>query len=85
MNRFPEHQDVFNESKLVSGELSYISAVKSTWLNSGKQNRIIIFSDSIFRGIRFGEFSNEIKMAMQNSKFSPVQIPEKSYIMSIQP
>ena len=61
-NRFPEHQDVFNGSKLVPGELSYTSAVKYTWLNSGKQNRIIIFfGDSIFRGIGFREFNNEIK------------------------
>ena len=61
VNHFPEHQDVFNGSKLVPGELSYNNAVKSAWLNSGKQNRIIIFGDSIFRGIRFREFNNEIK------------------------
>ena len=59
--RFPENQDVFNRSKLVPGELSYTSAVKSTGLNSGKHNRIIIFGDSIFRGIRVLEFNNEIK------------------------
>ena len=35
--------------------------MKFTWLNSGKQNRIIIFGDSIFRGIHFREFNNEIK------------------------
>ena len=29
-NRYPEHQDVFNGSKLVPGELSYNKAVKST-------------------------------------------------------
>ena len=60
VNCFPEHQDVLNGSKLVPGELSYTSAVKSTWLNSGKQNRIIIFGDSTFRGIRFREFNNKI-------------------------
>ena len=71
MNRFPEHQDVFNGSKLVPGELSYTSAVKSTWLNSGKQNRIIIFGDSIFRGIRFREFNNEIKSGYAKFKTFP--------------
>ena len=71
VNRFPEHQDVFNGSKLVPGELSYTSAVKSTWLNSGKQNRIIIFGDSIFRGIRFREFNNEIKSGYAKFKTFP--------------
>ena len=52
---------MFNRSRSVPGELSHTSAVKSTRLNSGKQNRIIIFGDSIFHGIRFGEFNNEIK------------------------
>ena len=60
VNHFPENQDVFNRSKLVPGELSYTSTVKSTRLNSGKQKRIIIFGDSIFRGIRVREFNNEI-------------------------
>ena len=46
---------------MVPGEISYTSIVKSTGLNSGKQNRIIIFGYSIFRGIRFREFNNEIK------------------------
>ena len=32
VNRFPEHQDVFNGSKLVPGEISYTSVVKSTGL-----------------------------------------------------
>ena len=59
VNRFPENQDMFNRSKLVPGELSYASAVKSTRLNSGKQNRLIIFGDSIFRGIRVREVNNE--------------------------
>ena len=49
VKRFPEHQDVFNESKLVPGELSYNNAVKSTLLNSGEPNRIIIFGDSMYR------------------------------------
>ena len=71
VNRFPEHQDVFNGSKLVPGELSYTSAVKSTWLNSGKQNRIIIFGDSIFRGIRFRKFNNEIKSGYAKFKTFP--------------
>ena len=71
VNRFPEHQDVFNGSKLVPGELSYTSAVKSTWLNSGKQNRIIIFGDSIFRGIRSHEFNNEIKNGYTKFKTFP--------------
>ena len=61
VNRFPENQDMFNRSKLVPGELSYASAVKSIRLNSGKQNRLIIFGDSIFRGIRFHEVNNEIE------------------------
>ena len=61
VNRFTENQDVFNRSKLVPGELSYTNAMKSTRLNSGRQNRIIIFGDSIFRGIRVREFNNEIK------------------------
>ena len=61
VNRFPENQDVFNRSKLVPGELSYSNAVKSTRLDSGKQNRIINFGDSIFRGIRVREFNSEIK------------------------
>ena len=71
MNRFPENQDVFNRSKLVQGELSYTSAVKPTRLNSGKQNRIIIFGDSIFRGIRFREFNNEIKNGFAKFKTFP--------------
>ena len=72
VNRFPENQDVFNRSKLVQGELSYTSAVKSTRLNSGKQNRIIIFGDSIFRGIRVREFNNEIKNGFAKFKTFPV-------------
>ena len=71
MNRFPKHQDVSNRYKSVPGELSYTSAVKSTWLNSGKQNRIIIFGDSIFRGIRFREFNNEIKNGYAKFKTLP--------------
>ena len=71
VNRFPEHQGVFNGSKLVPGELSYTSAVKSTWLNSGKQNRVIIFGDSIFRGIPFREFNNEIKNGFAKFKTFP--------------
>ena len=45
--------------------------MKSTWLNSGKQNRIIIFGDSIFRGIRFREFNNEIKNGYAKFKTFP--------------
>ena len=71
VNRFPENQDVFNRSKLVPGELSYTSAVKSTRLNSGKQDRIIIFGDSIFRGIRVREFNNEIKNSYAKFKTFP--------------
>ena len=71
MNRFLEHQDLFNRSKLVPGEVSYTSAVKSTWLNLGKQNRIIIFSDSIFCGIRFRKFNNEIKNGYAKLKTFP--------------
>ena len=58
VNHFPENQDVFNRSKLVPGELSYTNAVKSTRLNSSKQNCINIFADSIFCGIRVREFKN---------------------------
>ena len=71
VNRFPENQDVFNRSKLVPGELSYTSAVKSTRLNSGKQDRIIIFGDSIFLGIRVREFNNEIKNSYAKFKTFP--------------
>ena len=71
VNRFPENQDVFNRSKLVTGELSYASAVKSTRLNSGKQNRIIIFGDSIFRGIRVHKFNNKIKNGYAKFKTFP--------------
>ena len=71
VNRFPEHQDVFNGSKSVPGELSYSGAVKSAWSNSDKQNRIIIFGDSIFRGIRFREFNNEIKNGYAKFKTFP--------------
>ena len=71
VNRFPEHQDVFNGSKLVPGKFSYTSAVKSTWLNLGKQNRMIIFGDSIFRGIRFRKFNNKIKNGYAKVKTFP--------------
>ena len=47
------------------------SAVKSTRLNSGKQNRIIIFGDSIFRGIRVCEFNNEVKNSYAKFKTFP--------------
>ena len=77
VNRFPETEDVFNRSKLVPGELSYTNALKSTRLNSGKQNRIIIFGDSIFRGIHVREFNNEIK----NGLFKIQNFPKKSYTM----
>ena len=71
VNCFPEHQDMFNGSKLIPGGLSYNSTNKSTSLISGKQNRIIIFGDSIFRGIRFHEFSNEIKNGYAKFKTFP--------------
>ena len=71
MNHFPENQDVFDGSKLVPGELSCTSAVKSPRLNSGKQNRIIIFDDSIFRGIGSYEFNNEIKNGYTKFKTFP--------------
>ena len=45
--------------------------MKSTWSNSDKQNRIIIFGDSIFRGIRFREFNNEIKNGYAKFKTFP--------------
>ena len=47
VNRFPENQNLFNRSKLVPGDFSYSSAVKSTRLNAGKQNRAIIFGVNI--------------------------------------
>ena len=62
---------MFSRSKLVPGKLSYTSAVKSTRINSGKQNRIIIFGDSIFRGIRVREFNNEIKNGYAKFKTFP--------------
>ena len=71
VNRFAEHQDLFNGSKLVPTELSYTSAVKSTRLNSGKENRIIIFSDGMLCGIRFREFNNEIKNGYAKFKTFP--------------
>ena len=71
VNRFPENKDVFNRSKLAPGELSYISAMKSTMLNSDKQNRIIIFGDSIFRGICVREFNDEIKNGYAKFKTFP--------------
>ena len=61
VKRFPENLDMFNRSKLVPGEHSYTEAVNSTRLNSGKQYRIIILGDSLFRGIHFREFNYEIK------------------------
>ena len=71
MNRFPENQDVFNRSKLIPAELSYSSAVKPTRLRSGKQNRIILFGHSIFRGIRVREFNKEIKNGYAKFKTFP--------------
>ena len=71
VNRFPENKDVFNRSKLAPGELSYTSAMKSTMLNSGKQNRIIIFGDSIFRGICVREFNDQIKNGYAKFKTFP--------------
>ena len=62
---------MFNRSKLVPGELSYNSAAKSTRLDSGKQNCIIIFGDSIFREIRVREFNNEIKNGYAKCKTFP--------------
>ena len=59
MNRYPENQDVFNRSKLVPGEFSSTSTVKSTRLHLGKQNHIIIFGDNIFHRIHVREFDNE--------------------------
>ena len=47
------------------------SAVKSARLNSGKQNRIIIFGDTIFRGIRSREFNNETKNGYAKFKTFP--------------
>ena len=58
-------------TKLVPGELSYTSAVKSTRLKSDKQNRIIIFGDSLFCGIRVREFHNEIKIGYAKFKTFP--------------
>ena len=55
-------------TKLAPGELSYTSAVKSTRLKSNKQNRIIIFGDSLFCGIRVREFHNEIKIGYAKFK-----------------
>ena len=72
-NRFAEHQDLFNGSKLVPTELSYTSAVKSTRLNSGKDNRIIIFGDGMLCGKRFCEFNNEIKVGYAKFKTFPTE------------
>ena len=69
--RFLENQDVFNRSKLVPGKLSYTNAVKSTRLDSGKQDTIIIFGDSIFREIPVCEFNNEIKNGCAKLKTFP--------------
>ena len=70
VNRFPGDQNVLSRSKLVLGELSYTSAVISR-LNSGKQNRTIIFGESISRGIRVREFKNEIKNGYSKFKTFP--------------
>ena len=85
VNRFPENQDVFNRSKLVPGELPYSNAVKSTRLNSGKLNPIIIFWIAYFVKYTLVNLIMKSKMATQNSKLSPFQIPEKSYTMLTQP
>ena len=71
VNHFPENHDIFARSKLFSGERSYTNAVKSTRLNSSNQNRIVIFGDSIFLGIRVREFNNEIKKGNANFKTFP--------------
>ena len=85
VNRLPENQGMVNRSKLVPVELSYINAVKSTKLNSGKQNCIIIFGRAYFVEYAFVNLIVKSKMAIQNSKLSPVQTPEKSYTMLTQP
>lgn len=78
VNCFPEDQDVFNGSKLLPGEFYYASAVKSTRLNSGKQNCMIIFGDSIFCGIHFCEFNNEIKNGYEKFKTFPSAYSRKN-------
>ena len=62
---------MFNRSKLVPEELSYANVVKPTRLNSGKHNRIIIFVDSIFRGISVREFNNETENGYAKFKTFP--------------
>lgn len=71
MNSFPENQYVFNRPKLIPGEPSYTNAVKCTRLNTGKHNRIIIFVDSIFRGISVREFNYDSKNGYAKFKNFP--------------
>ena len=71
LNRFLENQDVLDRSKLVPGKLSCTVTVISTRLDSGKQNSIIIFGDSIYCRTRAWEFNNEIKNGYAKFKNFP--------------
>ena len=62
---------MFSRSKLVPEEIFCTNVVKSTRLNSGKHNRIIIFVDSIFRGISVREFNNETENGYAKFKTFP--------------
>ena len=64
VNNFPENQDLFQRPKIVPGNKSYSEAVKST-------RKIIVFGDSIPRGIKMNEFNRHVQRGFAKMKSFP--------------
>ena len=64
VNQFPENQDVYSKPSVAPGNRSYAKTVQSL-------GKVIIFGDSIPRGIRIHEFNSLVKKGYAKMKSFP--------------
>ena len=64
VNQFPENQDVYFKPSVIPGNRSYTETVQSL-------RKVIIFGDSIPRGIRIHEFNSLVKKGYAKMKSFP--------------
>ena len=64
VNQFPENQDVYSKPSVAPGNRSYAETVQSL-------RKVIIFGDSIPRGIRIHEFNSLVKKGYAKMKSFP--------------
>ena len=74
INQHPENQHYFSRKRVVLGERRYKDALNETKNEDNRKqpNKIIIFGDSIPRGIKVNEFNYYLKSGEAKFKCTPV-------------